>query len=256
MDPSANKEPRHPKGLVSSVSITLVHLRNPWVIAFWSAIFPGFGHISLGSYIHGFLLIAWEMLINVKANVNYAILYSFTGRYDMAMAVVNNRWLILYAPVFIWAIWSSYRLTVDLNKLSILADRARSPISPAKMSTLEMEFMEKRIPWVGLAWSLLMPGIGHLYTHRLTTGFLVLAWWIGVCYLSSFLQAIQFTALGEFNNAIAILDPQWAMFLPSIYGFSAYDAYVNTVEYNRLYEKEQARYLEDNFQEDTFEMPV
>lgn len=256
MNSSSNKEPRHPKGMVSSVSINLVHLRKPWVIAFWSMMFPGFGHISLGSYIHGFLLVIWELVINIQANLNYAILYSFTGRYDMAMEVVNNRWLLLYAPVYIWAIWSSYRLTVDLNKMYILADRARNPINPSKISVLEICFFDKRTPWVTLGWSSLMPGIGHLYTHRLPTGFFVLAWWIGVCYFSKLLQAIQFTAFGEFNNAIAVVDPQWLMFLPSIYGFSVYDAYVNTIEYNRLYDKEQARYLEDNFQEDTFDMPV
>jgi hypothetical protein len=256
MNPSCHKEPRYPKGHTSALSINLVHLRNPWVIAFWSAIFPGFGHISLGSYIHGFLLILWELLINIKANLNYAILYSFTGRYDNAIKVVDNNWLLLYAPVYLWAIWSSYRQTVDLNKLSILADRSRSPVSPVIISTLEICFFDKRTPWLTLCWSLLMPGIGHLYTHRLPTGFLVLAWWIGICYFSHLPQAIQFTAIGEFNNAITVVDPQWLMFLPSIYGFSVYDSYVNTVEYNRLYDKEQSRYLEDKFQEDTFEMPV
>lgn len=256
MNASSNKEPRHPKAKVSSISINLIHLRNPWVIAFWSAIFPGFGHISLGCYIHGFLLIIWEILINIKANINYAILYSFTGRYDMAKEVVNNNWLLLYAPVYIWAIWSSYRLTVDLNKMSILADRNKSLITPATISTLEICFFDKRNPWVTLVWSMLMPGIGHLYTHRLPIGFLILAWWIGLCHFSHFPQAIQFTALGEFDNAITVVNPQLLMLLPSIYGFSIYDAYVNTIEYNRLYDKEQARYLEENFQDDRFEMPL
>ncbi|EIW17318.1 MULTISPECIES: hypothetical protein [Pelosinus] len=256
MNSSSNKEPRHPKGLVSTISINLVHLRNPWIIAFWSAMLPGFGHVSLGSYIHGFLLILWELIINMNGNINYAILYSFTGRYDMAIEVVDNRWLLLYVPVYIWSIWSSYRQSVDLNKMSILADRERSPISPSKISTLEICFLDKKIPWVSLWWSLLMPGIGHLYTHRLPTGFLVLGWWIVICYYSNAVQAVQFTALGEYNNAIAVINPQWILFLPSTYGFSLYDGYVNTVEYNRLYDQEQARYLEDNFQDTAFEMPV
>lgn len=44
-----------------------------------SATFPGLGHIRLGSYLKGFILIALEIIINIKADLNLSILYSFTG---------------------------------------------------------------------------------------------------------------------------------------------------------------------------------
>ncbi len=58
---------RRPKGHISSIATNMLHLKNPWVTAWWSAAFPGFGHIILGSYVKGFLLVVWELLINVKA---------------------------------------------------------------------------------------------------------------------------------------------------------------------------------------------
>lgn len=98
---SQQQQPRRPKGVMNSLATNYVHLRNPYTIAWWSAAFPGFGHISMGNYVSGFLLFFWEMAANTKAKVNLAIMYSFTGRFDMAKEVVDNRWLLLYAPVFI-----------------------------------------------------------------------------------------------------------------------------------------------------------
>ncbi|MBU9723381.1 hypothetical protein [Bacillus alkalicola] len=40
-------------------------MKNPWVPAWWSAAFPGMGHIMLGSYVKGFILFTWEFVINV-----------------------------------------------------------------------------------------------------------------------------------------------------------------------------------------------
>lgn len=252
--PSIN--PRRPKSFISSLSANYLHLRNPYVISWWSASFPGFGHISLGNYIQGFLLFIWEMLVNTKAHINLGIFYSFTGRYDMAKEVVDSRWLLLYLPVFMFAIWSSYRLTVTLNSCSILADRNHSPIDVTQISTMEINIVDKRIPWLGVMWTALTPGIGHLYTHRLPTGFFLLIGWIVVCYLSHGLQAIQYTALGQFEQAKAILNYEWLLYIPSMYGFALYDAYTNIVETNRLYDREQADYLTKKYQSVDFEMPV
>jgi hypothetical protein len=246
---------RRPKAAASSIATNFVHLRNPYVIAWWSAAFPGFGHVSLGNYVIGFLMFGWEMLVNTQANVNTGILYSFTGRYDMAKEIVNNRWLVLYAPVWVFCIWSSYRLSVDLNKLSILADRNHSPIDAAYMSFFEINILDKRSPWVSVLWTALSPGLGHLYTHRIPTGFFLLAWWIAMAYFSHLLQAAQYTALGLFDEATAVLDLEWILYLPSIMGFAIYDVYVNTVEYNRLFDGEQADYLRREYQAPDFNMP-
>lgn len=67
---------------------------------------------------------------------------------------------------------------------------------------------------------------------------------------------MQFTALGLFAQAKAVIDPEWFMYLPSVYGFAVYDAYVNTVEYNRLFEKEQSAFLKNKYQNPMFKMPT
>jgi hypothetical protein len=241
---------------MNSISTNFIHLRNPFVIAWWSATFPGFAHISLGSYIAGFLLFTWEMIVNFNSNLNLAILYSFTGRFEMAKEILNSRWLLLYAPVFIYCIWNGYQLAVDLNKLTILAKRNESKIDPERITFFEVNALDRRIPWVSVAWTFLTPGLGHLYTHRTPTAFFLLIWWIAVCYFSHILQSIQFTVLGLFEEAKAVLDPQWLIYMPSILGFALYDVYVNTVEYNRLFEQEQARMLENEYQDLDFKMPV
>jgi len=175
------------------------------------------------------------------------------------LSLIFNMWhgtRFLSSIVFIYAIWDSYRSTVDLNKYSILADREHSPILPFKISTLEINYFDKRNPWVATAWSILMPGTGHLYNHRLPTGFIVLIWWIMISYFSHLLEVLHYTAIGAFNQAISVADPQWLLFMPSLYVFVIYDAYVNTVEYNKLFEIEQAKFLMDNYQNPGFEMPL
>lgn len=129
-DQSQQQMPRRPKGIMNPLAINIFHLRNPYTIAWWSFVFPGFGHIGLGLYVTGFLLFIWEMVVNTLAHVNLAILYSFTGRFDMAKEIVDNRLLLLYAPVFIYAIWDSYRRAMKHNQLSILADRNKETVQP------------------------------------------------------------------------------------------------------------------------------
>lgn len=252
----STKNVRRPKGHVSSLATNFIHLRNPWVTVWWSAAFPGFGQIILGSYIKGFLLVVWEFVMNIQTNVNVAIIYSFTGQFDLAREALDARWILLYQGTFVYAAWDSYRSTVDLNKFSILTDREGFNMTPFKINSVEINYFDKRNPWVALAWSVLMPGAGHLYTHRLPTGFFVLALWIVIIYFSRLFEAVLFYSVGDFSLATAVLDPEWLMFLPSLYGFAIYDSYTNTVEYNKLFEMEQARYLKVNYQDPEYDMPL
>jgi len=241
---------------MNSLATNFFHLRNPYTTAWWSAAYPGFGHISMGNYISGFLLFFWEMIVNTNANVNLAILYSFTGRFDMAKDVVDSRWLLLYVLVFIFAIWDSYRLAIQYNQLAILANRNKQIIKPVSVSFVEINALDRRSPWVAVAWTLVAPGLGHIYTHRIPTGFFLVVWWMVIAYYSYLFQSVQYSALGLFEYAKMAADPEWLLFLPSIYGFAAYDAYVNTVEYNRLFEKEQGAFLKSQYQTQDFRMPT
>jgi hypothetical protein len=244
----------NPKACVSSIATNLIHQKSPWVTAWWSAAFPGFGQIIIRSYLKGFILIVWEFLVNINANINVAILYSFTDRFEEAKNVLNKRWTFLYIGVFVYAIWDSYRSATDLNKFSILADREHAPLTPFKIGTLDLNYFDKKNPWVAAAWSAVMPGTGHLYTHRLPTGFFILIWWIAISYYSRLYEAACFSMVGDFHQILSVCDPVWFLFMPTVYCFAVYDSYVNTIEYNRLFNIEQSRFPKDNYQHSNFDL--
>lgn len=247
----ATKNVRRYNNYTSTLNLNYIHLRNPWVTAWWSAAFPGFGHIHLGIYVKGFILFFWEIIINYNTKINHAMVYSFTGRFDLATDVLNNRLLIIYIPVYIYCIWDSYRLTVDLNKHCILAEAEQAPIVLFNMNGYSLNKLDKRNPWIALIWSLFYPGLGSLYIHRIPSGFFEIVLTTVIIYFSNFLVAIQFTVMGDFAKGLEVLNPEWALFLPSIYCYSAYEAYVLAVEYNKLYKKEQVQFLRKYYNHST-----
>ncbi|MBZ9536802.1 hypothetical protein KGR20_21825 [Cytobacillus oceanisediminis] len=75
----------------------------------WSIALPGFGQILNGKYLKGVLLIALEILVNVQANFNLAIIYSFHGEIKQAIEVTNYQWLMFYPCLYMFAIWDAYK---------------------------------------------------------------------------------------------------------------------------------------------------
>lgn len=242
-----SKIERRPKAYLSPFDTNIIHLRNPIVPALWSATFPGFGQFILGNYIKGYILIIWEIVVNTQSNLNLVFLYTFTGRFQEAAAVANQRWLLLYIPVFLFSMWDAYRGTVDLNKLAVLAKQSGNVISPVKMNASAINYLDKRNPWVAAAWSALMPGLGHLYIQRLTGGIFLLLWWIAIAYFSHLMEVLRFTLLGDFSLAVGIAGWEWLLFMPSIHWFAIYDSYTKTVEHNKLFAREQAEYLRNKY---------
>lgn len=249
---------RRDRANTSILGTTQIHLRNPYIIAWWSAAFPGFGHVLLSKYTRGLLLFVWEVVINIKAKLNLALVYSFTGHFHLAKEVLNTRWILLYISVYLFAIWDSYRSTVDLNKIYLLADHEKSAIVNFNIKALEINYLDKREPWVAVVWSAFMPGLGQLYIHRVVAAFFILVWWILFNYFSHFLEAVTLILLGDFakaTDAVSGQHAQWLLFMPSVYGFAIYDAYVNTVENNKLFEDEQRDFLKKTYQHPNFVMP-
>lgn len=252
---TTNPSPRRSIAHVSILGTTQLHLRNPFVIAFWSLMFPGLGHLLLSKYIRGFVLFVWEIVINVEAHVNLGILYSFIGRPDLAKEVVDIRWVMLYIPTYLFAVWDSYRTCVDINKTFELAAREDAEIKPFAINSLEINYLDKSSPWVAFIWSMMTPGAGQLILHRIVSAFFILLWWIVIVYFSKLLPAIHYSLLGRFEDATKALNPQWFLNVPSLYFFAMYDAYVNTVESNNLFEWEQTKFLKRDYQDARFRMP-
>ncbi|MGG3007035.1 hypothetical protein [Geobacillus stearothermophilus] len=123
--PSARRKRAH----LSQLTTTHFHLRHPLVVAFFSFSFPGFGNLMQQRYATAFMLILWELFINTKARINTGILYSLLGDFEKAKAVLDERWLMFYVAIYMYSIWNSYRGSVDMNKLYLLADREDAPIS-------------------------------------------------------------------------------------------------------------------------------
>lgn len=239
---------RRPLGCLTSLNISIVHPKKPWVVAWWSAAFPGFGHIMLCNYVKGFLLVGWEFFVNIQANLNLSIYYSFTGKFNLARNTLKIEWAILYVIVYVFAIWDTYRTTVELNKYYKLAHREGSSIIPVKISNLEINYLDKRNPWIAFAWSLLLPGLGHFYCIRMLTTIFLGLWWSISAFYSGAIESIYSLLTGDFTKTIEMINIQWLLFMPSIYGFAAYDAYNTAIEYNKLFEFEQTLFLKGNYQ--------
>lgn len=245
---------RRYKAYVSILGTTQLHLRSPSIIAWWSAAFPGVGHLLLSKYLRGFVLFIWEVFINLMANINMAILYSFQGKFDLAASVLDTHWLLAYLPVYFFSIWDSHRTTVDLNKVYLLAERENHRFNTFSIGLMEINYLDKRNPMMAVFWSALIPGLGQLYIHRLITALFIISWTITFLYLSHFLEAIPLLIIGDISQSTVVLNGEFLLMLPSIYGFAIYDAYVNTVENNILFEKEQRSFLKEHYQDSNFKI--
>ncbi|XEC95910.1 hypothetical protein AB6A23_04910 [Paenibacillus tarimensis] len=252
-----NQSPDHrrSRAALSPITTTQIHLRNPWIVAFFAFSYPGFGNVLLHRYFKAFILILWEIFINHQGNVNLGIMYTLQGQFAQAKDVVDERWLMLYVGIYMYAIWDSYRSTIDINKLYILADREDAPLSSLKMGPAGVNYLDKKNPWVAFAWSAIVPGLGQLYVHKLILGFFIFLYTLAICYFSKLPLAIQYSMTGDFALAKEVVDMQWLLYLPSIYIFILYDAYVSAVEQNKLFEKEQSKFLRQNYQNPGFIMP-
>ncbi len=237
---------------VSTLGTTQLHLRNPFIISWWSAAFPGFGHLLLSKYLRGFVLFIWEVVVNMNAHINLAMIYSFQGRIDMAKDVLNTRWMLIYIPVYIFAIWDSHRTTVDLNRVYLLTAHENHRYNSFSIGSMEINYLDKRKPSLSIIWSLFVPGLGQLYIHRIVTAFFIVIWVIIFAYYSRGLEAISLLFLGKINEATKVLNWEWLLFFPSIYGFATYDAYINAVENNKLFENELSSFLKENYQSPRF----
>jgi TM2 domain-containing membrane protein YozV len=242
--------------IVSPFTINLLHYRKPFVVAWWGAAFPGFGHLMLSKYLTAFILIFWEVVTNSLTHLNEAIYLSMTGKFEEAIAVLDQHWIILYVCIYVFSIWDSYRLTIEMNKHYTMAYHEDYPVLIKNTSSIEINILDKKKPLLALLWSLLTPGLGNLYASRALSVIFILTYWLVITYQANVFPAIHFTLTGNFEVARNILVPQWFLFIPSIYCFSAYESYVNAVELNKFIDKYISRELKKKYQDSQFKMPI
>lgn len=89
----------------------------PVEMIFWSVALPGFGQLLNHQFLKAALLILLEFLINVLGNINLAIVHSFQGRIDLAIQVVDYRWIMFYPCLYVFAIWDAYITAKRMAKL-------------------------------------------------------------------------------------------------------------------------------------------
>lgn len=129
----------------------------------------------LGKYLHGFILIIWELVLNNQANLNMGIALFMLGRFEEAKAQINQEWMLLYMAVYVYSFWDSYCCAVEIGKSDILAEVEDAPIAPSDVSFFDIIILDKKKPWLGMVWSFLLLGLGQLYGGSTIVGTLVLA---------------------------------------------------------------------------------
>lgn len=239
------------------VSLNQLHDSNPWVIAAWSFFFPGFGYLLLGEFTQGWMMFIWELFVNIHAHFNKAIVMAVTGHFQQSIGILSSDghfWILSYGAVFCYSLFDSYSLAVEVNHIYGLALAENVPVEIFRISAFQFNFFNKRNPWMAACWSLFMPGLGGLYTRRIASYVFDLSWWMIIVYFSRLLPAVLATFTGHFQQATAVLNVEWVMFVPSIYGFTFYTSYTGVVEQNKLFDQQQANYLQDMYQSPTFSL--
>lgn len=83
--------------------------KGPLEKLMWSIAIPGFGQLLNRKYFKGAILILLEFLINVQANFNLIIVYSFHGKINDAIKYADYQWLMFYPCLFFFAIWDAVK---------------------------------------------------------------------------------------------------------------------------------------------------
>lgn len=239
---------RYPLANTSVFGVSFLHRQNPYMVAWWSAAFPGFGHYLLNQHLRATLLTLSELITNALSHINEAIVYSFCGKFELAKSILHPQWLFGYVIVFLYAIWDSYRSTLVQNKTCHLAENENNQLRAAFFHPLELQYLEQRNPFIAALYSFFFPGLGQLYNHQFALAFYAMFWWWFYLTLSRAHESLLNLLLGNIQESISMLHPQWLLFMPSVLGGSIYYAFITAIEHNRLYRLEQRQHLAKRYQ--------
>jgi len=108
-----------------------------------------------------------------------------------------------------------------------------------RMSPLGTEHLHRRNPWVALACSIALPGLGHFYCGAYIRGAILMSWEIAVNQYGRVNLAILLSTLGHESEAQAMVRYQWALMYPLFYVLSMWDSYCLATDLNKLTELEE-----------------
>ncbi|MEC0226573.1 hypothetical protein [Paenibacillus alba] len=229
---------------------------NPWIPLWWSAAFPGYGHCMINYPLIGYSLIIFEFTVNNLAKINQAIYFSMIGNFQSAMDVIDLRFFYLYIGVYVFTMFDSYRRCVDMNNNYVLSYRTTTLTKTTKASSFSVNTLNKVSPITATYWEMIMPGLGSLYLNHLISFFFSVVTWTITIGFSRFYVGLYYTCIGDFEKAKTVIDPQWYLFIPSIYGGYVYFAYSQAVITNFQFKLSQSQFLCSEYQSAAFIMPL
>ncbi|GMK47424.1 hypothetical protein PghCCS26_45540 [Paenibacillus glycanilyticus] len=238
---------RRPIAKLSPFGITSIHSCNPYMVWWWSAAFPGFGHFLLNQYLRGTFLTLSEVIFNTLGHVNDAIVYTLCGDFAEASAVLEPRYVIGYIIIYFVAMWDCYCSAVYQNKLYRIAKLKDAPLPSMKLFTSEVQYVQPKSPLAAAVISLLFPGMGQLYNHRIGLAFYAMFWWWLYVVLSHAHESLVYLLTGRLSESIAVLRAHWLLFMPSVIGGSVYHAFIKAKEHNKLFCLEQRQHLAERY---------
>ncbi|WP_308636931.1 hypothetical protein [Paenibacillus silvisoli] len=166
----SQNNPRKPRMVLKGNGMTYIWRRNPLIVMWLSATFPGFGHIIMNQYARGLLLTLSEVVINTLGHVNEAMVYTFCGEFELAKSTLEPRWMYGYLIVYFYSMWSSYHSAFALNRLSHLSELEDTKMTRLHISSFEVQYLERKNPVMSIVWSFFFPGLGFLYNQRIFLG--------------------------------------------------------------------------------------
>ncbi|MCR8630245.1 hypothetical protein [Paenibacillus radicis (ex Xue et al. 2023)] len=238
-----------------STNTSILYPINPWIPLWWSAAFPGYGHCFMNNYLIGYSLIIFEFTINNLAKINQAIYFSMIGDFTGAAKVIDLRFFYLYIGVYIFTMFDSYRRAVDLNNTYILSYRKTETINSTSVSSFSVNGLNKVSPSIAMFWEMMMPGLGSLYLNHIVSFFFSVITWVLTIYSSRFYVGLYYSFIGEFEKAKSVVDPQWYLFIPSIYAGYIHFSYLEAVKNNIQYKLSQSQFLKSQYQSRSFKLP-
>ncbi|MCM3630586.1 hypothetical protein M3194_24965 [Paenibacillus glycanilyticus] len=245
---------RRPLAKLSVFGVTSLNIRSPYMVLWWSAAFPGFGHFLLNQYLRGTILTLSEVIFNTLGHINIAIVYSLCGKFEQAKAVLDPRWVLGYIIIYFIVMWDSYRSAVYQNKLYHIARLEREPLPSMKLFASEVQYIQPKSPLVAAVFSLFFPGLGQLYNHRIGLAFYAMFWWWLYISLSHAHEALIHILTGHIAESVTVLNPHWLLFMPSVIGGAVYHAYIKAKEHNLLFNLEQRQYLNNRYRSSSVQL--